>query len=1824
MLTLIPLAYSENLDPCPGCKRTFISAQALSSEDAAGQGTLVFQVRLLAANAEYNFDKTSVDQSLLERIGQQSTDLDPRIYKQDDIDQLIYKQALLPLDNREVKVYLDTNGNGAADAPSLAPDGSVIAGDQEVCAITTDANGVGSCSIPLTSIPSLQCNNYVISFDPAHQPAAATPAPPAPGAPAPSVDASIYKPSSALVEVCGEFLLPLGSFQNQLTTTCLPVFLLLGLLAASMYAAGRNPMALLDISTPRLPKPKPYGMRRITVATGGPMQRTVLNRQLRLSNKLFDAGTKRLIAELRRSNVSEADIQHFIKTYSYGGLTAKTDRASIAAALRLLAAGHSKDEIEKRLAELQAKAKKVSDDKDTQDLAYQSYMRRIIHVGDESQRGRLDNIENNRRLKVQSHFRALHDAVWHEENAKRAISASGKAAGMPNWFKLQDLGNKIDAQNNGRTQYGYYMNILPRLADRGFVGAFLATRIAAVGKLNQLWKKNLEKGLPVLFGYRRAGASVGNAVDVVADIESGMGGMYHSFERFMALRRYQLSILNSADGKARLRELLKSKSKTIADIDEVTLHQTLDRLATLKAKNMTDAQFEHLSASVKATYDELRHEFEAYKAMPDSNSAKLALLRRIGELSGQLRSQISKVDDQMDGLLLKQRTTNKEKSDLIWEVVGKQKLWELGLFAVEMGALTDEQFHHLIMKKTEKHEDVVEGDLATKYDKYVRAVSETEKKAAQDVLDAELAKQLFKPLYTTLEAMGAREKETAYARLTKMVGSDSMKLLSDVSQRHGLLALLPFDLDKDGNYIIDKERAGKFVSYVGALGSIYSPNASKLEEIVDRQLDKRWDTHELTRMIITNKDAAALGEVIALAALRLQMRLAGTEGGLSGVLPRLAGESDSAYNERVRQHFASQMNQKIQHNLALTKDEEDAVRKEAFSFFLNRRSHGGVDEIRQALIEGATRESLAIGTEGLTPFIRFTGGGMLDLADMHGRMERDEVIANAMANKGILSGAKITADQLGKGIWIATPDQGFIPFDTTAMKKVIKDDKTGKETERIAFSVGGMDKVINGKLAITPAGDVKIVETNAWYNRVGKRLDSYLFTVFEDFSNDQVEAKALLKYNKQTARAMEHGPIATLGIGTSGGATGAFAGEYSELVERKMHFVDFITDLEKKNAAWRRAQQKSTEISEEERKRLEKNVRDNEDKVRQAYSEIRHLEREMRSEGEARYHDAFFRFARNFREIDDTLTVGKTQRALSSTWGSTAFTDMLYNFGLATPWSPWHGIRGRIPLGTPVAMALQPGWMIGKYFAEKMRPYSLLASNMPAYWETQEFSMRSQWKDAIKSTIPLSPESFKFWHVTIPVFRNPKTYKAVETDADIWGAYGYEIIQELKSQKRALEDAAKAARDKAERERLEQETVKQQKLIDDEFYMLQRGFYRQINEDGSLPNAATAMTDTYRSIYLTDGEKKKADGTHDSDKHLKVDQNGNLLSGEIADAGTNLSVDDANMRILPPTLHRTVIGTMPVERLEDYFLDLGVIAEKFPGLSWLARLPIAPAYYDFDSFEPNDDRHGRTGFFGKHYAYHAQVGSITGIAGVVSAIPGIGHYMAEALAYIPAPLGTEFGHLGAKTGSVSIFGKSVPLAGEYVERGLAGSSQMWMKYNATYEQMPLYRMGEGMPVAGITYFSPYKYMDPNLVQALTGKYKYLVEPHEMVTAYPHLADEFTREMDITELMQRRRQELSMFQHMSLGQAGGMIPALGMLQALPIALSVAGLPYEKVQKLRGIITPQEHLYRALSGMSRVNREQSIISQGLYMPCSRCGLTGRSGQHCPGCGSYLALK
>ncbi|VVC03668.1 Uncharacterised protein [Candidatus Burarchaeum australiense] len=1715
---------------------------------------------------------------------------------------------LKPLAGKTLKFYSDTNLDGLATVdPST---GAVNPLDAVLlCTVVTgtDPNnpvvgsdpsnplntGFASCQIPPAYIPDLRCSSILIVFE--GEPA--TPAVPATGA-TPAVPAVPgYLPGSASTDICGNFKLPVGAVD---TSTCMPVFILFGLLAGAMYAAGRNPLVLFDISTPRLPRPKPYGMRRTTVGTGGALQRLAINKQLRLSQALGNIAIRRAAQDLARSGVSRSEIDALMAEMK------RIDRRSnheIAAALRILGSRQGMtasqalaqvDEI-KRAANARAQAENM--DAMQRELLEKNSLRRVIHIGAEDQRGR-GVFGAAGRLRHQATFRALHDALWHEENARRALAANAIAYGQDDWFNLKTAGTKAGAaidqatgSNRAKGWLGTTLNWGPRLSDKGFLGAFAAGTIGKARLVTALTTKLVTTAVPVFLGLRSSKAKVGKAYDAEDALAKGLDLQVDAMnERFDRLIRY-LKIggqgtqgrralakvffeIDATDPKkmneAAFRRLLAEKLEMAKPDDRARWQAILafqenfrqaKRLDELKTKlNGVYAEFKAGRKSALQAYHEIN------QVLKDCESLTTIRYRAEITRNGQ------KVLREASMNVFTTPYANGEFNEVTRNTIIKYKMRELGLFAVEHGALEggeadfkkmwaegpQDNLRALFKKYSAMPEDpVLRGQVEKEFASLLRKVTdkfeaEAKSRGSKDIEVMDLQNRLKNLLGFDYEHAVEFARNNARARF----GGREISLL-DAEAVKGVAGNPGFR---------------KTMYQIGSLHDIDPEKQATLErrEFADKS------THDLVR----------------------NLRVDFGETGMMNVLEKAARDLGMPGDPRRNGQQLYRMTQ----TGALDRETDKQLRDLLIGTFTLKRRFGFTDELRQALVEGLGREEWSQGIKGLTEQVRFVGGDMVDISDFHKRLERDAMALKAMNERNIRSGANITVDQLAKGVWIATPDDGLIPYVASAMKD---------EKGNVKFLVGGADKVIHGKLDIdTQTGKVEVHETTGLQRNIGNRLDAAVFSTLENFNDRMVEAKSVLKYNKQAYRAMEHGPVATLGISTEKGATGAFAGEYSLLTERRQTLDDAIQRLAKNIRALElgaRASDAST---------IQEKLREDKKKLDEMYREFDALDVQQRSMDERRYHEAYFKFARHFREIDDTLTVGKTQRALSSTWGGSAYVDMLYNVGMSMPWTPWHGIRGRMPMGTPTAIALQPGWMVGKYFAERLRPYALLASGMPIYSDVQEHGMQIKWKEAVKSIIPFSPESIKFWEWKRMDTRDPKRYKALDTDADIFGAKGFELMNEMKQQKKTLEDAMHAAAAegrKADEKRLKDDAEAQERRIKEEFSMLQRGYYRVIDEN--TPHLGpTQFTDEYKSVFMRYSDK--AAETMD-DSHVRVDSQGRMQYGEL---NRPMEADAETIRLISPTYHRSIIGTAPIDTLGDHFMSLGTVLKMTTLASWIANIPLSPAYYDFDSYEPDPTRHGRSGFIGTHNAYHQPVGGVYGIASAVLPIPFVGPLLAQSVAALPVlgftPIALD----------PDIWGAKAAFTGEYVEKGYTGATHMWSKWNPRYEQLPLYRMGNDQPVAGVTYFSPYKYMDPNLVMNLTGKYEYLIEPHENITAYPHLADELERNMNITELINKRNSELAFFQRWSRAQFfGSMVPALGMVQSIPMVLSAVGADKESYQ-VRDWIEKKSFfgLANALIYKHKpdnvVRAEQQIIATHLYVTCRSCGLSTKGGQFCPNCGKF----
>ena len=519
---------------------------------------------------------------------------------------------LEPLTGKTIEFYLDENGNFISVYLDDAGEWVVDPEDILCGSAVTSSEGIASLELPPACIPDLECKTIIASYTPE------------------GADAELYSPSTDNFEICGDFTLPLGSID---ATTCLPVFLLFGLLAGAMYAAGRSPLALFDISTPRLPRPKPYGMRRLRFSPGGAMQRMALNKQLRLSQKLTNITIRRAAKHLEKDGIASSE--QIRRLLAQMRAKMRPSNHEIAAALRLMGSNPGLS-AERALAAVRRIGKNARDralkqqgkgmSKDVEglvsELAYNNAMRRIIHVGssvdDEAEgvRGRGAGVFGGRkRLKYHATFRALHDSLWMEENARRALAANLLAFGGHNWFGLSTFGGWLGGQADaafGSNRFGKWGktvgNIGPRLADKGFLGALFVGTFGKAKVVGDLTVKLVKDGVPAVLGIKRSRAKVFNAADAHDALKKGL-------EKQKAIVEWKLK---------RLQRYLNMKEK---DLKEVVLG--------VEAKDFKKAL---KNDALRRRWEAIKKFREEFKRNPSKSRALITLQAELDKLYQQVES----------------------------------------------------------------------------------------------------------------------------------------------------------------------------------------------------------------------------------------------------------------------------------------------------------------------------------------------------------------------------------------------------------------------------------------------------------------------------------------------------------------------------------------------------------------------------------------------------------------------------------------------------------------------------------------------------------------------------------------------------------------------------------------------------------------------------------------------------------------------------------------------------------------------------------------------------------------------------------------------------------------------------------------------------------------------------------------------------------------------------------------------------------------------------------------------------------------------------------
>ena len=143
-----------------------------------------------------------------------------------------------------------------------------------------------------------------------------------------------FQPSTTNVLICPENSPALTALGSALTSSilnnyrmCFPLMIILGLLVSSMYYSGRDPMSLFDITTPRIPKGKPFRVN----AGQAPMM-------LRSLTKTLQNNVRVTKADIRK--VTEGYFSTYARAMGYDAARKKAERSQLRRKLKELFAEH--------------------------------------------------------------------------------------------------------------------------------------------------------------------------------------------------------------------------------------------------------------------------------------------------------------------------------------------------------------------------------------------------------------------------------------------------------------------------------------------------------------------------------------------------------------------------------------------------------------------------------------------------------------------------------------------------------------------------------------------------------------------------------------------------------------------------------------------------------------------------------------------------------------------------------------------------------------------------------------------------------------------------------------------------------------------------------------------------------------------------------------------------------------------------------------------------------------------------------------------------------------------------------------------------------------------------------------------------------------------------------------------------------------------------------------------------------------------------------------------------------------------------------------------
>jgi len=279
----MPLAFSLSATACASCGLTEIYA-GFTPEDAS------MNVVLTSDSVDYSQVRDP------EQLRQQYLEFLEENYNI-DIPSSERTVTIGPVPDASIFFYYETYSVDSATGKLVSTRAQLECGGV-AGPVKTDSNGVAKCKLD-PSIFTGKCTRAYIQFQ---------------GTPS-------LNPATSSVQVCDSESDAFAAMASALSgisqasvgqPLCIVAFLILGLFIASMFFSGRSPLALLDITTPLLPKPKAISYSGMSFGTGYIRMRRELASRINISSSILKSQAAFLKSDLLRKGISLRDINEIL------------------------------------------------------------------------------------------------------------------------------------------------------------------------------------------------------------------------------------------------------------------------------------------------------------------------------------------------------------------------------------------------------------------------------------------------------------------------------------------------------------------------------------------------------------------------------------------------------------------------------------------------------------------------------------------------------------------------------------------------------------------------------------------------------------------------------------------------------------------------------------------------------------------------------------------------------------------------------------------------------------------------------------------------------------------------------------------------------------------------------------------------------------------------------------------------------------------------------------------------------------------------------------------------------------------------------------------------------------------------------------------------------------------------------------------------------------------------------------------------------------------------------------------------------------------------